>query len=108
MPLSEPCCIAYVTAPTKTVAQKLGRLIIEKKLAACANVLGPMASTYLWNKKIETAKEYVLLLKTTKSKYAELQALIVKHHPYDTPCVVRLDIADGSPEYLNWIAESVL
>ncbi len=105
---SDTCCIAYVTTPTKAVAATLGRLIVEKKLAACANVHGPIASTYRWKDKVEEAEEYVLLLKTTGAHYDELQTLVVEHHPYDNPCVVRLDIADGSPDYLNWIAESVL
>ncbi len=100
--------MAYVTVPTKAVAATVARSAVESKLAACSNVLGPVTSTYRWNGKIEHSKEFVLLLKTTEANYGDLQKLILEHHPYENPCVIRIDIADGSPAYLNWIAQSVL
>ena len=95
--------LAYVTCPSGDEASRIGRLVVEAKLAACANLISGMTSIYAWQGAIETASECVLLLKTTTSRVPELQKRVLELHPYENPCFVAWPIASGSPDFLNWI-----
>ncbi len=94
----------YVTAPNKVEAERIGRLVVEKRLAACVNILDGMQSLYWWEGAVQSAREAVLVAKTTKEKVAALTAAIVAAHSYDCPCVVSLPIESGHAEFLRWIA----
>ena len=95
--------IAYVTTKDKESALTLGRDLVKERLAACANVIDGMQSCYLWEGKIEEAKEAILLLKTEASKVEPLTAFVKAHHDYEVPCVLWLPIEGGNPDYLKWL-----
>jgi periplasmic divalent cation tolerance protein len=96
--------LVYVTAPSLAEAESLARLAVERRLAACANILPGMRSLYWWQGKLEQADEVVLLLKTTEALAGELTRAIAAAHSYDCPCVVVLPIEGGHPAFLDWIA----
>jgi periplasmic divalent cation tolerance protein len=93
----------YVTAPDLDTADRIGTALVEERLAACANLLPGMRSIYRWQGAVERADETVLLLKTQRSRFDALESRVRALHPYDTPCIVALPIAQGSAPYLDWI-----
>ncbi len=91
------------TTETKEQAQKIARYLVEQKLAACVQISGPIESTYRWKGKVETASEYLCLIKTRTSLFKKVEAAIKKLHPYETPEIIATPIVKGSREYLNWL-----
>ena len=96
-------CLVYVTAPTFDVAAGLAEAMVESRLAACANILPGMTSIYHWQGKIERASECVLILKTRKSLVPRLTEGLIAAHPYETPCVLAIDVAAGARAYMDWL-----
>ncbi|MBN1474272.1 MAG: divalent-cation tolerance protein CutA [Syntrophaceae bacterium] len=96
------------TTATKEDAQKIARYLIEQKLAACAQILGPIESTYIWKDKVETAGEWLCLIKTRKNMFGKVEAAIKKLHPYETPEIITVPIKQGSAQYLQWIEHSLI
>lgn len=88
-------------------AEKIAREIVEAGLAACVNILGSIRSVYRWKGSVETASEYLLLIKTTADRRAQLSAALKRLHPYELPEQLELQVNAGSSEYLAWIASSV-
>ena len=81
---------------------------VDARLAACANVLGaPVLSIYRWKEKVETAKEVLVLMKSTRKRFSALEREIRRLHSYDTPEIIAVPIAEGSKAYMKWIEESV-
>ena len=99
--------IALTTAGTKDEADKIAAALVDSRLAACVNVLGPMASTYRWQGHVERAEEFLLLIKTTAAAVEQVRATIKQTHSYEVPEFVVLTIESGSAAYLDWIAENV-
>ena len=101
--------ILYTTWPDAETAAAFGRLAVERKLAACANVLGPMLSIYRWDGAIQGEGETPMQLKTTSGASNRLKALIIDRHPYDIPCVLALQTdPDGcNPRYTEWVRSEV-
>ncbi len=99
--------VILVTAGRLTEAKKIARHLVESKLAACVNILPPIRSMYRWQGKLEDAKEYLLFIKSTRELFSELKAAISKLHSYTTPEIICLPIVEGSPEYLQWVGDSV-
>lgn len=100
-------CIGYITTKNKAEAQAIGRALVEKKLAACANVLSPMESVYRWEGKVETADEAVLIIKTTGKMRDKVVTFVKALHSYEVPCIVFYDLHGGNKDYLKWIAANV-
>jgi periplasmic divalent cation tolerance protein len=99
--------VVLVTCGSAKEARRIARALVEKRLAACGNILeAPVRSIYRWKSKVETAREYLLLIKTSRRRFAALQAEVKRLHSYDVPEIIALPIASGSPEYLKWISES--
>lgn len=99
--------VVLVTCGSAKEARRIARALVEKRLAACGNILeAPVRSIYRWKGMVETAKEYLLLIKTSRKRFAALQAEVKRLHSYDVPEIIALPIASGSPEYLKWISES--
>ncbi len=98
--------LVYSTAPSREVADRLARSMIEKKLAACVNMFDGMRSVYRWEGKIEEANEVSLLIKTTDDKLSSLQHFIHSEHPYYTPCCIEIPIEGGLPGYLQWLEDA--
>jgi periplasmic divalent cation tolerance protein len=100
--------VVLVTVQSLTEGRKIAKNVVKKRLAACVNILhSPMSSVYRWKEKVETAHEYLLLIKTTAAGYAALEKEIARMHGYDVPEIVALPIAAGSTEYLAWLRASV-
>lgn len=95
--------ILYVTTKDVEQARTIGRLAVEKQLAACANILPAMHSIYRWEGQLTEDTESVLILKTTSQQVDALTAFIEQTHSYDCPCVLVLAIEGGSNGYLQWI-----
>ena len=99
--------IVLVTAPDIKTARHLARTALEARLIACANLLPKVESHYWWQGKIESAGETMLVLKTKFTHLAKLERLILQHHPYDTPEMIVLPLASGTPRYLKWLADTL-
>ncbi len=101
--MSSASCMIYVTASSNDEAAQIGRTLVTEKLAACANILGPMKSIYRWQGVVEEAQEVVLIFKTRRALADAALARIKALHSYDVPCAVVYDISAGLPDYLSWI-----
>jgi periplasmic divalent cation tolerance protein len=100
--------VVLVTCGSAKEARRIARALVEKRLAACGNILeAPVRSIYRWKGKVDTAKEYLLLIKTSRGRFAALQAEVKRLHSYDVPEIIALPIAKGSLEYLRWISGCV-
>jgi periplasmic divalent cation tolerance protein len=97
--------IVYITASDMEEAKKIGKMLVEKRLAACANILNGIESLFWWDGEVQEAKEVALIAKTTETQVADLIAAVKKHHSYECPCVVTLGIESGNPDFLRWIAD---
>lgn len=93
--------------PDRRAAVALAQALVEARLAACVNVMADCASVYRWQGAVESATEVPLFIKTTRSRYAEVEAFIRARHPYELPEIVAVPITHGLPAYLQWLeAES--
>jgi len=98
--------IVLVSCGSIGEARKIGRSVVEKKLAACANIVPVVESIYRWKGKVERAREVLVLMKTTTSRLTQLEREVKRLHSYDLPEFVVLPIAAASKEYLAWISAS--
>ena len=98
---------AYITTQNKSEAKKIGKVLLQERLAACVNIFDQMSSMYWWEGKIEEANETVLIAKTTKKIFPKLSKKVKSIHSYSIPCILQLEVKDGNKEYLNWIAETI-
>ncbi len=97
--------VVLVTAPDLKIARVLARAALQARLIACANLIPNIESHYWWQGKIESGMEVLLVLKTTKSKLAALEKLVLASHPYDTPEFLVLPLSAGNQRYLDWLAQ---
>jgi periplasmic divalent cation tolerance protein len=95
--------VVLTNAPDEALAIKMGAALVEQKLAACVNILGVCRSVYRWQGKVETAREVPLLIKTTRARYAEVEAVIRAMHVYEVPEIIVLPVENGLPAYLDWV-----
>ena len=95
------------TLPDRDAANRIGRRLVEERLAACAQVVGPVSSVYWWRGEVETAGEWYCHLKTTAARMDALISRLRELHPYETPEIVALPVAEADPAYLRWITDSV-
>ena len=93
------------TTDSRAEAMELSRAAVESRLAACAQVAGPVASMYWWDGALERTEEWLVLLKLPADRYDELAAFITERHSYDEPEIIALPIVTGSAAYLNWMRE---
>ncbi|QEV17979.1 divalent-cation tolerance protein CutA [Streptomyces alboniger] len=91
------------TTDAEHKARDLARGAVGARLAACAQITGPVTSVYRWEGDIETAQEWQVLLKTTAARYAALEAWLTDAHDYDTPEIIATPVARGSAAYLEWV-----
>jgi len=99
--------VVLVTCPSQASARRLAAHLIRSRVAACVNVIGQVESLFWWKGKSESAREYLLMIKTSRSRFEALRRTVVAHHPYDVPEVIALPIAAGHAPYLAWIQRSV-
>ncbi|MFC7332170.1 divalent-cation tolerance protein CutA [Rhodocista pekingensis] len=93
----------YMTAGSPEEADRLGRTLVEERLAACVNILPEMRSVYRWQGAVETAAEVVLIAKTRADRFEALAARVRTLHSYATPCIVELPLGRGDAPYLDWL-----
>lgn len=99
--------IVLVTCSSTREAKRIARALVENRLAACGNIFtSPVDSIYRWKGKAEQAKEALLVLKTTRKRFFQLQAAIRHLHSYEVPEIIALPIAEGFAGYLKWISDS--
>jgi periplasmic divalent cation tolerance protein len=100
--------IVLVTCPSLAVVRKIARAVVQKRLAACVNVVrSPVESFYTWKGKLEQAREYLLVMKTVSERLKKLEKEVHRLHSYDVPEFIVLPIVAGSRKYLSWLGESV-
>ncbi len=100
--------VVQVTCGTLTEARRIARKVVGARLAACVNIVcAQVESVYRWKGSVEKAREYLLLIKTTKGRLAELEEKVKKLHSYDVPEFIALPVAEGSRAYLRWLEENV-
>jgi len=99
--------LVLTTASSKEEARRLAKTLVERRLAACVNIVPNINSIYRWKEKVEESQEFLLLMKTTESAIPKLRDAIQELHSYEVPECIVLLIEDGSAAYLKWIDESV-
>jgi periplasmic divalent cation tolerance protein len=99
--------IVFCTCKNEQEALNLANAVIERKLAACVNVLPAVQSIYRWEGKVEISSEHLLLIKTTDERFAALRDAITQIHSYEVPEVMAVPVSDGTEKYLAWVRESV-
>ena len=98
--------VVLVTASSADEAVQIGRALVEDRLAACANVVGPIRSIYRWEGAVEDAAEHLLVIKARAADFAALEALVRELHSYDVPEVIALPLRAGSAPYLAWLGDA--
>src|SRR5690348_6444323 len=98
-----PIMFVYATAGDAAEALRIGRAVVEERLAACANVLDGMRSIYWWEGRVQDSSEAVLILKTTDGRLAALIARVRELHSYDCPCIEALPVVGGNQAFLDWV-----
>ena len=103
--MSEPkqAIQVFCALPSRHAAESMARQLVENRLAACVQVLGPISSTYRWEGAIETAEEWLCLIKSREDLYRALEAAIRASHPYEVPEIIAVPISAGNPDYLDWL-----
>lgn len=96
--------LVLTNVPDRETATRLGRALIERRLAACVNIGSPVTSLYHWKGVLETATELPLWVKTTRVRYAAVEQTLRELHPYELPEIIAVSITHGLPAYLEWIA----
>lgn len=95
------------TAQTKGDAHNIARAVTERRLAACAQIVGPISSTYWWQDALETAEEWLCLIKSRKDLYQDLEKAIRQVHPYDVPEILATRVVAGDQRYLDWLNDEL-
>ena len=99
--------IVLTTSGSKAEAQKIARALVDRRLAACVNIVGPVESVYRWKGAVDTAEEYLCIVKTTAAASEQVAGAIRELHSYELPECVVLPIEAGSEAYLKWLGENV-
>jgi len=97
----------FTTTEKKEDAKNIAREVLEKRLAACVQIIGPITSTYRWKGKIEEEHEWLCLMKSRNDLYDRLEETIKGIHPYEEPEILAIPVVAGSQGYLDWLNEAV-
>jgi periplasmic divalent cation tolerance protein len=99
--------VVFSTCSSEEEAERLARLLVEARLAACVNVVPGARSYYRWQGAVESSAELLLVIKSTRERFEALREALEKAHSYEVPEIVALAVVDGSRNYLSWLEESV-
>lgn len=99
--------VIFVTASNKIEADKIAEALVEKKLAACVNIINGVESVFWWENKVDRASEVLLIIKSSRDKFAQISETVKALHSYEVPEIIALPITDGYKPYLDWINESI-
>lgn len=97
--------LVLTNLPDRAAAERLADTLVERRLAACVNILAPCRSVYWWKGALQRDEEHPLLVKTTADRYAALEAALRAGHPYELPEIIAVPIERGLPAYLQWVQE---
>lgn len=97
----------FTTTEKKGDAENIAKVLVEKRLAGCIQIVGPIVSTYWWKDNVETAEEWLCFIKSKKTLYDELEKAIKGIHPYETPEIIAMPIVSGSKDYLGWLSNEL-
>jgi periplasmic divalent cation tolerance protein len=97
--------IVLSTAGSEAEARKIAQYLVERRMAACVNVVPQVESIYRWQGKVEMSQEWLLIIKTSAELFEKVRDAIRELHSYDLPECISIGIEDGSPEYLRWLAD---
>ena len=96
--------LVLTNLPDRAAAERIGDLLVEKRLAACVNILAPCRSVYRWKGEVQHDEEHPMLIKTTHERYGALEQALREGHPYELPEIIAVPIERGLPAYLEWVA----
>ena len=99
--------LVFTTAVSEKNAKNIAETLVKLRLAACVNILPKLTSIYRWEEKIESAEEWLLIIKTTQKNFTAVRDAITELHTYELPECLSVAIEDGSEAYLKWIADSM-
>lgn len=105
--MAEEAVVVFTTFPDQDTARRVVRTLVEERLIACGNLVPGVESIYRWKGEVETANEVFAVLKTEVSRYVTMEKRLRELHPYEVPECVMVRIADGFPDYLRWVTESL-
>ena len=105
--MTEDYIQVITTTENKKDAEKIASVLVEKRLAGCVQILGPITSTYHWKSSVETAKEWLCLIKSKKNFYEEIEKTIKEIHSYETPEIIATPVVAGSRDYLEWLSDEL-
>jgi len=97
--------LVFTNLPDRAAAERVADLVIEKRLAACVNILAPCRSVYRWKGAVQHDEEHPVLIKTTPERYAELERALRSAHPYELPEIIAVPIERGLAAYLDWVGK---
>ena len=95
--------LVFTNLPDRAAAERLAGALVEKRLAACVDILAPCRSVFRWKNDIQHDEEHPLMIKTSAERYAELESAILAGHPYELPEIIAVPIERGLPAYLAWV-----
>ena len=102
--MSADTLLVITNLPDRASAETLARALVERRAAACVNILAPCRSVYRWKGAVETAEEVPLFAKTTRDRYSLLERVVRELHPYELPEIIAVPVEHGLPEYLDWVS----
>ena len=108
-PMSEPSTVmvVLVTGPDETTLESMAECVVAEGLAACVNIIPDVRSVYRWREQVETGREALAIIKTTRSAVEDLQSRVLDLHPYEVPEFIVLPVDSGNPSYLDWVTTSI-
>jgi periplasmic divalent cation tolerance protein len=99
--------VIFTTAPEADIAEKIARTLVEERLAACVQIIGPIKSLYRWDEKLTEDKEFLILIKAPKDTFEKLERRLREIHPYEVPEIVAISAEKTSRDYLEWAFSQV-
>jgi periplasmic divalent cation tolerance protein len=96
--------LVFTNLPDRAAAERLADALLERKLAACVNILAPCRSVYRWHGAVQHEEEHPVLIKTTRERYPALEQAVRAAHPYELPELIAVPVERGLPAYLDWVA----
>jgi periplasmic divalent cation tolerance protein len=104
--MSNEVRVVFCTFPDPETAHRTGREAVERRYAACANLVASVKSIYRWQDRIEQAEETLVLFKTSAARYSDLEAFLIRSHPYEVPEIIALPLSAGSAAYVRWVIDN--
>lgn len=95
--------LVFTNLPDRASAERLADLLVERRLAACVNILAPCRSVYRWQGAVQHDEEHPMLMKTTAERYGALEQALREGHPYELPEIIAVPVESGLPAYLDWV-----